>query len=277
MTSANPDAPTRASLIATANAAADAARGPCLAHFRSGGLVAEDKPGAKPGFDPVTAADRGAEAAIRAVLAAHRPDDAILGEEGGAQAGRSGLTWVVDPIDGTRSFISGTPTWGVLVALNDGARPVLGVIDQPFTGERFEGVTFGGTRAATWRRGAEARALSTRPCADLAQATLFTTFPEIGSPAERAAFEAVRARVRLARYGLDCYAYALVAMGCVDLVIEAGLEPYDVQALIPVVEGAGGLMTDWKGGDCAQGGRVIAAGDKRIHAAALEILARAEG
>lgn len=277
MTTAHSDAPARAALVAAAHAAADAARGPCLAHFRSGALVAEDKPGAKPGFDPVTAADRGAEAAIRAVLARLRPDDAILGEEGGAQAGRSGLTWVVDPIDGTRSFISGTPTWGVLVALNDGARPVLGVIDQPFTGERFEGVTFGETRAATWRRGDETRALRTRPCADLAQATLFTTFPEIGSPAERAAFEAVRARVRLARYGLDCYAYALVAMGCVDLVIEAGLEAYDVQALIPVVEGAGGLMTDWRGGDCAQGGRVIAAGDKRIHAAALEILARAEG
>jgi histidinol phosphatase-like enzyme (inositol monophosphatase family) len=262
-------------LLGVAHRLADAARGPCLAVFRADGLAAEDKTGDGPGFDPVTVADRAAEAAMRAILAAERPDDAVFGEEHGATDGASGLTWVLDPIDGTRAFIAGAPTWGVLVALNDGARPVIGVVDQPFTGERFEGVVAGGPRRARWTRGAESRALATRPCARLADAVLFTTFPEIGTTAERAAFERVRDRVRLTRYGLDCYAYALLAAGCVDLVIEAGLQPYDVQALIPLIEAAGGLMTDWAGGDCQNGGRVLAAGDARTHGAAMALLAGA--
>jgi histidinol phosphatase-like enzyme (inositol monophosphatase family) len=260
-------------LRAAAFAAADAARAACLPHFRAPGLTAEDK--GRPGwFDPVTAADREAEAAMRAVLARLRPGDGVLGEELGASGGETGLVWVLDPIDGTRGFMAGTPTWGVLVALNDGTRPVLGVIDQPFTGERFWGVSHGARRGAEWLRGTEARALRTRPCAGLAEATLFTTFPEVGSAAERAGFEAVRDRVRLTRYGMDCYAYALVAAGSVDVVIEAGLEPYDVQALIPVIEGAGGVITDWRGGDCQRGGRVLAAGDARAHAQALAILSQ---
>jgi histidinol phosphatase-like enzyme (inositol monophosphatase family) len=262
-------------LRAAAFAAADAARAACLPHFRAAGLAAEDK--GRPGwFDPVTAADREAEAAMRAVLARLRPGDAVLGEEQGASrgaaGGETGLTWVLDPIDGTRGFMSGTPTWGVLVALNDGARPVLGVIDQPFTGERFWGLCHGARREAAWTRGAEARPLRARACAGLEAATLFTTFPEVGTQAERAGFDAVRGRVRLTRYGMDCYAYALVAAGSVDLVIEAGLEPYDVQALVPVIEGAGGVITDWRGGDCQRGGRVLAAGDARTHAQALAIL-----
>jgi histidinol phosphatase-like enzyme (inositol monophosphatase family) len=266
-------------LRAAAFAAADAARAACLPHFRAAGLTAEDK-GRDGWFDPVTAADRAAEAAMREVLARLRPGDAILGEEQGASrgaaGGETGLTWVLDPIDGTRGFMAGAPTWGVLVALNDGTRPVLGVIDQPFTGERFWGVRHGARRGAEWLRGAEARPLRTRPCAGLAGATLFTTFPEVGTAAERAGFEAVRDRARLTRYGMDCYAYALIAAGSVDLVIEAGLEAYDVQALIPVIEGAGGVMTDWRGGDCQRGGRVLAAGDARTHAEALAILSRVD-
>jgi histidinol phosphatase-like enzyme (inositol monophosphatase family) len=258
-------------------AAADAARAACLSHFRSAGLNAEDK--GRPGwFDPVTVADREAEAAMREVLARLRPGDGVLGEEQGASrgaaGGETGLVWVLDPIDGTRGFMSGTPTWGVLVALNDGTRPVLGVIDQPFTGERFWGVSHSGRRGAEWLRGPESRPLRARPCAGLAGATLFTTFPEVGTAAERAGFEAVRDRVRLTRYGMDCYAYALIAAGSVDLVIEAGLEAYDVQALVPVIEGAGGVMTDWRGGDCQRGGRVLAAGDARTHAEALAILSQ---
>jgi histidinol phosphatase-like enzyme (inositol monophosphatase family) len=265
-------------LRAAAFAVADAARAACLPHFRAAGLTAEDKGG--PGwFDPVTVADREAEAAMREVLGRLRPGDAILGEEQGTSRGASGretgLSWVLDPIDGTRGFMAGTPTWGVLVALNDGARPVLGVIDQPFTGERFWGVSHGTRRGAEWTRGADARPLRTRPCAGLASATLFTTFPEVGTAAERAGFEAVRDRARLARYGMDCYAYALIAAGSVDLVIEAGLAAYDVQALIPVIEGAGGVITDWRGGDCQRGGRVLAAGDPRTHAEALAILSQA--
>jgi myo-inositol-1(or 4)-monophosphatase len=262
----------RAGLLDIARAAADAARGPCMRWFRAGALAVDDKAGGRR-FDPVTQADREAEAAMREVIAAARPEDAILGEEHGGFAG-DGLTWVLDPIDGTRAYISGAPTWGVLIAVNDGERPIIGVIDQPFTGERFEGVVGDGWSAATWRRGGETRALSTRPCARLADATLFTTFPEVGDPAERAGFETVRDRVKLTRYGLDCYAYAMLAAGCVDLVIEAGLQPYDVQALGPVIEGAGGLITGWKGEPCWNGGRVLAAGDPRVHAEALEILSR---
>lgn len=254
-------------LLAAAEAAADAARAPTLRWFRNG-VAVDDKGCGR--FDPVTAADREAETAMRAALSRLRPNDAVLGEEQGATAGASGLTWVLDPIDGTRGYIAGSPTWGVLVALNDGRRPVIGVIDQPFTGERFVGAA---GRPSAWRRGAETRPLRARACATLGEATLLSTFPEVGAAAERAGFEAVRDRVRLTRYGLDCYGYALLAAGCVDLVIEAGLQPYDVQALIPVIEGAGGVITGWRGEDCQQGGRVVAAGDPRVHAEALALLA----
>jgi histidinol phosphatase-like enzyme (inositol monophosphatase family) len=205
-------------------------------------------------------------------LARLRPDDAVRGEEEADTAGGSGVTWVIDPIDGTRAFLCGAPSWGVLIAAGVGGRPVVGLIDQPFTGERFEGVSTADARSAVWTRGAERRALRARRGAALDSATLMTTFPEIGTEDERSAFAAVRDRVRLTRYGLDCYAYALIAMGTVDLVIEAGLKPYDVQALIPVIEGAGGVITSWTGGDCAEGGRVLAAGDPALHAEALALL-----
>lgn len=258
----------RTELINTAHALADAARAAVLPHFRQAGLVAENK--ALAGFDPVTAADRAAEQAMRDVLARMRPEDGILGEEMGTTPGSSGLTWVLDPIDGTRAFISGTPTWGVLIAVSDASGPVLGVIDQPYIGERF----IGGLGLAESTGPAGPRPLGTRPCAGLAGATLFTTFPEVGSPAERAGFEAVAARVKLVRYGMDCYAYALVAAGQVDLVIEAGLNAYDIQGPIGVIEAAGGIVTDWSGGPAHDGGRAVAAGDRAVHAAALEILSR---
>lgn len=256
-------------LRAAAHTAADAARASALRWFRDAGLTADNKQ--PEGFDPVTEADRATERAIRETLARLRPDDAIRGEEEPDLAGSSGVEWVVDPIDGTRAFLCGAPTWGVLIAANLGGRPILGLIDQPFIGERFEGV-LAGERRAEWSRGADRRPLRTRACAALSDATLLSTFPEIGTPAERRAFEAVRDAVRLTRYGLDCYGYALVALGGADLVIEAGLAAYDVQALIPVVEGAGGLVTDWSGGDCSEGGRVIAAGCAAIHAQAMRML-----
>lgn len=266
-------------LLDAAHAAADAAAAPCLARFRAVGLFAEDKGGASAdaqgGYDPVTEADREAEAAIRAVLAERRPRDGVRGEEHPETAGEGDFLWTVDPVDGTRAFISGAPSWGVLVALAHRGRPAIGIIDQPFTGERFTGVVTEARRETLWRRGAASRRLTTRACERLEDATLFTTFPELGSEAERRAFERVRDRARLTRYGLDCYAYALLAHGLVDLVIEAGLKPWDVQALVPVVEGAGGVITDWRGGPCWEGGRVIAAGDARAHAAALELLAEA--
>jgi histidinol phosphatase-like enzyme (inositol monophosphatase family) len=261
-----------AAVVATAHALAEVARRETLKHFRTLRLAVDDKaaPGTPRGLDPVTEADRGAEAAMRALLAERRPGDGIMGEEAEDVAGTSGLTWVLDPVDGTRGFIAGTPTWGVLIALCDAEGPVYGIIDQPYIGERFEGGL--GRARLTGPRGA--RALEVAPCAGLAQAKLFTTFPEVGTEAERAGFEAVRDRVRLTRYGMDCYAYALIAAGQVDLVIEAGLHAYDICAPIAVIEAAGGVVTDWRGGPAHRGGRVLAASGAQVHAEALEILSK---
>lgn len=255
-----------AELIACAHAMADAARAAILPHFRNPALLTEDKGQGR--FDPVTEADRAAETAMRAILAERRPQDAILGEEQGSKAGTSGLTWVIDPIDGTRGFISGTPNWGVLIALCDDQGPLYGLIDQPYIGERFEG---GFGRAQLTGPMGQAP-LATRGLADLDMATLFTTFPELGTSAERAGFEALRDRVKLTRYGMDCYAYALVAAGHVDLVVEAGLAAYDISAPIAVIEAAGGVVTDWRGRPVHNGGRALAAANPAIHAAALAIL-----
>jgi histidinol phosphatase-like enzyme (inositol monophosphatase family) len=252
-------------LWTTAHALADAARASILPHFRSAGLDAENK--LAEGFDPVTVADRAAEEAMRAVLAEMRPQDGILGEEFGNAAGTSGLTWVLDPIDGTRGFLAGTPTWGVLIALSDETGPRLGVIDQPYTGERF----CGGLGRADMTGPLGPRGLKTRAPRGLDEAILFTTFPEIGTEADRAAFSRVRDAARLTRYGMDCYAYALVAAGQIDLVVEAGLHPYDIQAPIAVIEAAGGVVTDWEGGPAHNGGRALAAANPALHAEALRL------
>ncbi len=244
---------------------ADAAREVTLRYFRTD--MAVDNKEAD-GFDPVTAADREAEQAMRAVLGKRQPDDAIFGEEFGKSAGTSGLTWVLDPIDGTRAFISGAPSWGVLIGLDAGQGPVLGVVDQPYIGERF----IGGFGKADMARGGERREIKVRPCVGLENAILMTTFPEVGSEAEGAAFQNVSAKCKLTRFSLDCYAYALLAMGQIDLVIEAQLNAYDVQGPIGLVQGAGGFVTDWQGNPAHNGGQIIAAGDAQVHAAALEIL-----
>lgn len=257
-------------IVDTAHALADAARAAVLPFFRLEGLKTDNKDGA--GFDPVTEGDRAAELAMRAILAERRPDDAILGEEFGHEPGTSDLTWVLDPIDGTRAFLSGTPTWGVLISVAVGNVPIYGIIDQPYIGERFEG----GLGRAQVAGPHGTRPLAARPGRALSQSILFTTFPELGTPAERAGFEAVAKRVRLTRYGIDCYAYALVACGQIDLVIEAGLNPYDIQAPIAVIEAAGGIVTDWQGNRADQGGRVVAAAHRQQHEAALEILSRVE-
>ncbi|WP_417523177.1 histidinol-phosphatase [Marinovum sp.] len=248
---------------------ADAARAAILPFFRGAALGTENKEAG--GFDPVTLADRAAEQAMRDVLARRRPEDGILGEEFGHSAGSSGLTWVLDPIDGTRGFISGTPTWGVLIALSDADGPILGMIDQPYIGERFRGG--GGVARMDGPQGA--RDLATRRIDQLSDALLFTTFPEVGTPDERAAFDRVAAEVKLTRYGMDCYAYALLAAGQVDLVIEAGLNAYDIQAPIAVIEAAGGKVTDWQGRPVHNGGQVLAAGSAALHAAAMARLSQA--
>ncbi len=253
-------------LHAVAARLADAARAAILPWFRTQALAADNKDATS--FDPVTEADRASERAMREILESARPGDGILGEEFGPKAGRSGLTWVLDPIDGTRGFISGTPTWGVLIALCDASGPRLGIIDQPYIRERFTG----GLGRAEVTGPSGTAPLRTRKGRALAEATLFTTFPEIGTEADRTAFERVKARAQLTRYGTDCYAYALVAAGQVDLVIEAGLYPYDVCAPIAVIEAAGGIVTDWEGRPAHGGGRVIAAATPELHAEALALL-----
>lgn len=245
---------------------ADAARAAILPFFRQADLKTSNK--LSDGFDPVTEADRAAEQAMRAVLARHRPTDGILGEEFGQIDGSSGRMWVLDPIDGTRGFVSGTPTWGVLIALSTQDGPVMGVVDQPYIGERF----MGGPGIAQVSGPLGTQPLKTRSTLELDQAVLFTTFPEVGTPNDRAGFEAVSEQVQLTRYGMDCYAYALLAAGQADLVIEAGLNAYDIQAPIAVIEAAGGIVTDWQGGPAHRGGRALAAANPELHAAALDIL-----
>ncbi|WP_339107896.1 inositol monophosphatase family protein [Thioclava sp. GXIMD4216] len=261
-------------LLDLAQRLADAARVETLARFRPlGGIAAANKDAG--GFDPVTEADRAAEAAMRAILAKERPNDGIYGEEQGQSLGTSGYVWVLDPIDGTRGFMSGTPTWGVLIGLAqvvDGAlgAPFLGVVDQPYIGERF----IGGLGQARLIGPHGEFPLKTRAAAPqaLADAVLFTTFPEVGTAAEGAAFRQVSQAAKLTRYGMDCYAYALLAAGQIDLVIEAQLHPYDIQGPMAVVEAAGGLVTDWQGGPAHLGGQVIAAANPEVHAAALALL-----
>ena len=253
-------------IISAAAELAAAARVATLQHFRSDGLTADNKEVAR--FDPVTVADRLSEQRMREILARRRPADGILGEEFAPVAGSSGLVWVLDPIDGTRGYLSGTPTWGVLISVRDASRVIYGVIDQPYFGERFEG----GLGRAEVNGPMGRRVLKTRGPRALSEAILFTTFPEVGTAEDGAAFRRVASKARLVRYGMDCYAYALVAAGQIDLVIEAGLQAYDVQAPIAVIEAAGGIVTDWSGRPCLDGGRVLAAANAEIHAEALALL-----
>jgi myo-inositol-1(or 4)-monophosphatase len=219
-------------------------------------------------FDPVTEADRAGEAAIRQLIRRTFPAHGIIGEEFGAHAPEAEYVWVIDPIDGTKSFIIGTPVWGTLIALTRRGAPIYGMMHQPFTGERFAGD--GG--AATYRGPGGERVLRVRPCAQLSDAVIATTSPLLLDEAHRPRFHALEAQTKLSRYGGDCYAYCMLAMGHIDLVVESGLKPYDIMALIPIVEGAGGIVTNWDGGPAMQGGAIIAAGDRRIHEAALAVL-----
>jgi myo-inositol-1(or 4)-monophosphatase len=221
-------------------------------------------------FDPVTEADKGAERAIRDLLARERPDDAILGEEFGAQAGTSGYRWVLDPLDGTRAFITGRHEWGSLIALEKDGMPMLGVLDQPVLGERFVGVN----GAAALHQAGQVTPLKTRACSDLKDAILCATDPfAYFNSDQRAGFQRVSKAARMTRFGGDCYLFAALALGFVDLIIEAGFHPWDIAALIPLVEGAGGIVTSWSGGDCRDGVTILAAGDARIHRAAMALLA----
>lgn len=238
-----------------------------LPYFRADIDVANKAQGGD--YDPVTLADQGAETMIRNAIEQAFPTHGVRGEEHGIRQGTSPYTWVIDPIDGTRSFILGQLHWATLIALNDGVRPVLGVVHQPFVGESFVGAP----GVAEWRRGAKRKVLRTRGCGHLKDAVVCTTHPQIfQKQSELAAFQLVAANARLVRYGGDCYSYCLLAAGLVDLVIESSLQPYDIQALIPIVEAAGGVISDWSGAPCHEGGQIIAAGDPAIHKQALSIL-----
>jgi histidinol phosphatase-like enzyme (inositol monophosphatase family) len=228
--------------------------------------------GTKGAYDPVTEADRAAERAIRRALAKRWPEHGLIGEELGSVGEGSRFRWVIDPIDGTRAFIMGSPMWGTLIGLLDGEEAVLGLMDQPFTGERF----WSGATGAHFRYGnVRPRRLQTRACAGLAEATLTTTHPDLFAKGREAdAFARLATRVRMTRYGGDCYGYCLLAAGFVDLVVEAGLKTHDVVALIPIIERAGGRISTWEGGPAIEGGRIVAAGDPRLHEQALAILAK---
>ncbi len=237
-----------------------------LPHFRSG-LGVENK--AAHGYDPVTLADRQAEELIRGEIARTYPSHGVIGEEFGSRPGESPLTWVVDPIDGTRGFVLGLPQWGTLIALNDGCRPVLGVMHQPFIGETFTGCR----RGAFLRRAGTRTPLRARRVKTLADASMCATHPDMFNTAsERAAFQRVVDACKQTRYGTDCYAWCLLAAGLIDIVIEAQLNAYDIQAPIPIIEAAGGVVTTWSGHSPHNGGQVVAAGDPEIHRILLKML-----
>ncbi len=238
-----------------------------LPFFRTALTIENKKVG---GFDPVTAADRAAEQTMRALIRKQFPDHGILGEEYGAEHTDAEYVWVLDPIDGTKSFISGMVAWGTLIGLMRHSEPVFGLMHQPFTRERFSGD--GG--ATHYRGPAGNRELRVRECASLADALLYTTSPLLMSTADRAIFQKVESKVRLSRYGGDCYAYCMLAAGQIDLIIETEIKPHDIVPLIPIIVGAGGIVTTWQNGPAQNAGRVVVAGDKRVHQAALEMLAR---
>ena len=251
----------RAELLDFAVTVAEAAAAETLPFFRQG-TAADDKSREPAGFDPVTEADRAAERVAREMIGSAYPAHGVLGEEYGAAPG-NGLTWVIDPVDGTRAFISGLLHWGLLLALFDGEYPVVGVMVQPFTAETFAG----DGRRAWYRRGTEHHSLSCRRGVPLHQALAATTTPRLyRSALERSALERVEEAARLMRFGGDCYLYAMLAMGELDLVMDPGLQPYDIQGLIPIIEGAGGVVTCHDGSSAAMGGFVIAAGSPELHA-----------
>jgi len=251
-------------VLDAANTMADAAGKVILPLFRQP-LEVTNKKTIGSELDPVTEADRGAELIIRSVIDELFPDDGILGEEFGLKKGVSGYQWILDPIDGTGAFISGVPQWGTLIALHDGQRAVFGLI----LGERY----FGYKGRAEFVTQAQVNGnLAVRSCDDIANAVLMTTSPDLFVGDKHVAFQQVRQTVAMTRYGGDCYSYCLLAAGHSDLIIETNLNPYDIQALIPIIEAAGGIVSDWSGGPVPQGGDVIVAGDKRVHAQALSLI-----
>lgn len=249
--------------VQLANELADAARPIAARYFRTAVTVDD-----KSDQSPVTIADREAETAMRELLTKHVPDHGVFGEEHGAVRTDAEYVWVLDPIDGTKSFIAGMVAWGTLIGLMRFGDPVYGMMHQPFTRERFTG----DSGAAHYRGPAGNRNMHVRKCASLSDALLFTTSPLLMNAADRAAFGKVENAVKLSRYGGDCYAYCMLAAGQIDLIIETEIKPHDIVPLIPIILGAGGIVTTWENGPAQDGGRIVVAGDARVHQAAMEML-----
>lgn len=246
---------------------ADAAKAETLPRFRSA-LSVTDKGGQF--YDPVTEGDQRAETAIVSLIEATFPDHGILGEEHGSKGLDREFVWVIDPIDGTRAFISGVPVWGTLIGLYQNGRARMGVMDQPFTGERW----FADGERSHYRGPGGDRVLRTSACETISNAILFTTSPHLFQNEDDRRYREIERKAKLFRYGCDCYAYALLAAGHIDLVIENGLKPYDVGGIIPVIEGAGGIITTWDGGRPENGGSIIAASSRAVYEQAIAVLQR---
>ena len=257
-----------ADLTAFAGELADAAGAVILPLFRSGAAV-ENK-GVKSAYDPVTEADRAAERAIRNLITSRVPQHTSRGEEFAPHEGSSSYTWVLDPIDGTRAFIMGLPVWSTLIGLLEDGAPLIGVMNQPFVGERFVGAP-----GRAWVEGPRGRKeLRTGTTTDVSDALVATTFPGSDRGAETyRRYVALEDRAKSCRYGGDAYFYCLLAAGLIDIVVDARMDDYDIAALIPIVEGAGGVVTTWTGASAAGGGDIVAAATPALHEAALEILA----
>lgn len=263
---ANPGAPSIADLIAFGRRLAGAARQQTLSRFTHDFSV--DNKAGDGSFDPVTDADRAAETAMRELIAGQFPDHSIQGEEFGDHPGNARFTWSLDPIDGTRSYVCGLPTWVTLIGLLEDGRPVAGLIDNPCLDELYVGD--GG--AAFLERGGRSAPIRTSGCDAIGNARLSTTDPYLFDDDARQSFDRLRSSVRTVRFGHDGYAYARLAAGTLDLVVECGLKPHDYQALIPVVRGAGGAIGDWRGGLDFAEGCVIAAASGELYQAAVAIM-----
>ena len=257
-------------VLAVAHDLADCSESGILRSFRRQTAV-ENKASGR-AFDPVTEADRGAERVMTRALRAAFPSHGIVGEEFGRQPGDGRFEWVIDPIDGTRAFIMGSPLWGTLIGVRENGAPYLGIMNQPFTRERF----WSDATASFMRMGdGPARRIKTRGCAALDQAILTSTHPDLFEGlAQQKTLAKLKSAVRMTRYGGDCYGYCLLAAGHVDLIVESGLKPYDIVALIPIIERAGGRITTWDGKSATEGGDIVASGDPRLHEAALELIAK---
>lgn len=266
----SPTTPSLKALLSHAHDLADQSGKVILPHFRK--VLAVDDKSAGASFDPVTKADRAAERVISRSIKKRFPEHGIVGEEFGIDLPHARFRWVIDPIDGTRSFITGAPMWGTLIGLLEANSPILGLVDHPFTAERC----WSGQDAA-YARGPSGRArrIATRACTRIEDAFVMTTSPDLFEAGiETEKFLRVKARARMTRFGGDCYAYFLLASGLIDLIMEAGLKTYDVVALIPVIERAGGRITTWDGRPATDGGRIIAAGDPVLHERVLKLINR---